>query len=77
MGLGFTVLPHYAYEEFKNKSKLELVKLKKNISNEIYIVRKKHRPLPKRYKYIEDYLKDNFWTFLTPKTKKPEINSGF
>lgn len=60
MGLGFTVLPHYAYEEFKNKSKLELVNLKKNVSNEIYIVRKKHRPLPKRYNYIEEYLKENF-----------------
>lgn len=60
MGLGFTILPHYAYEEFKNKNKLEIIKLKKNVFNDIYLVRKKHRPLPKRYGYIEDYLIESF-----------------
>lgn len=52
MGFGFTILPHFAYDAFKDKNKLTVFPLKKLVTNDIYIVYKKHRILPARFKFI-------------------------
>ena len=56
MGLGYTVLPNFAFDDFRMKSKLKVLTLKKEVTSSIYIVRKKFRPLPKRYDFIEEYI---------------------
>jgi len=61
MGLGYTVLPHFVYEAFKDKSKIRCYSLNKKVFNEIYFVKKKHRNLPARFNYLcKELLKGQF-----------------
>ncbi|MBF0193371.1 MAG: LysR family transcriptional regulator [Magnetococcales bacterium] len=59
-GLGFTVLPETAVRHFDQQSLLHIVTLKYPIKDELFLVRKKHRVLPKRYDWFESEIKDLF-----------------
>jgi len=56
-GLGFTVLPKAAVESFALPELIYTPKLTTSIKESIYLVSKKHRPLPKRYQLISNLLK--------------------
>jgi DNA-binding transcriptional LysR family regulator len=56
-GLGFTVLPEKAVRHFPQQSLLYVAALKVSIQDELFLVRKKHRILPKRYDWFERKIK--------------------
>jgi len=55
-GLGFTIIPKAAVDAFPYPHLLRTAKLKKQISEPIYLVTKKHRPLATRYQLITELL---------------------
>ncbi len=57
-GLGFTVLPETAVRHFELQSLLYVAPLKVPIRDELFLVRKRHRALPKRYDWFEGKIKD-------------------
>jgi len=57
-GLGFTVLPKTAVHQFPQQSLLYIAPLKVPIHDELFLVRKKHRALPKRYDWFERKIKE-------------------
>lgn len=57
-GLGFTVLPEMAVRHFPQKSSLHVASLQVPIRDELFLVRKKHRKLPKRYEWFERKIKE-------------------
>ena len=57
-GLGFTVLPETAVRHFEQQSLLYVAPLKFPISDELFLVRKRHRALPKRYEWFERKIKE-------------------
>lgn len=52
LGLGFTVLPHFAYESFPMKDAVSVFKLETEVTNSIYMVSKKYKELPARVKFV-------------------------
>ncbi len=57
-GLGFTVLPEKAVRHFPQQSLLYVATLNVPIHDELFLVRKKHRTLPKRYDWFERKIKE-------------------
>ncbi|KHT62193.1 LysR family transcriptional regulator [Photobacterium gaetbulicola] len=53
-GLGFTVLPEKAVSQFSDQDKIKTLPLPNTVKQELYLLRKQHRPLPKRYLQIID-----------------------
>ncbi|MBY5948322.1 LysR family transcriptional regulator [Photobacterium rosenbergii] len=51
-GLGFTVLPEKAVSQFSYQDKIKTLPLPNTVMQELYLLRKQHRPLPKRYQHI-------------------------
>ncbi|RDE25016.1 LysR family transcriptional regulator [Motiliproteus coralliicola] len=56
MGLGFTVLPQSAVAVFPYPEQLTIASLDQPVSESIYLLHKKHRPLPQRYQLITELL---------------------
>lgn len=52
LGLGFTVLPHFAYEAFADKKALSLFPHKLAAQNDIFMVKKRFKGLPSRFDMI-------------------------
>ncbi len=57
-GLGFTVLPEMAVRFFPKQALLHIAPLNVPIHDELFLVRKKHRKLPKRYEWFEAKIKE-------------------
>ncbi len=57
-GLGFTVLPETAVRHFEQQSLLYVAPLKFQIKDELFLVRKRYRALPKRYDWFERKIKE-------------------
>ena len=55
-GLGFTVLPKAAVDAFPHPDLIHTAILESSIKESIYLLHKKHRPLPKRYQLINNLL---------------------
>ncbi|WP_076536916.1 LysR family transcriptional regulator [Shewanella sp. UCD-KL21] len=53
-GLGFTVLPEFAVKSFSDLAAISIAKLDKQVKEPLYMIYKKHRPLPKRYQWFMD-----------------------
>ncbi|MGF1692065.1 LysR family transcriptional regulator [Photobacterium kagoshimensis] len=51
-GLGYTVLPESAVESFHQPQLLHVYPLKYQVSEALYLVKKRHRPLPRRYDWL-------------------------
>ena len=51
-GLGYTVLPQKAVASFSRQSDIHICPMEKAVSEELYLIRKKNRPLPKRYDHF-------------------------
>ncbi len=64
-GVGFTVVPHFAYEAFQDRSQVSVIDLKSEVIDPVYKVRKKYRLLPKRFQFIDE----QFETFKNQRTK--------
>lgn len=60
-GLGFTVIPQSSLDAFPFPEKLQSAKLPVPVEDEVFLITKKHRPLPKRYQLIRELLIDQ-WT---------------
>jgi len=52
LGLGYTVLPEKAVNSFPEQSGIHVVSLNKPVYEKLFLIRKKYRPLPKRYEYF-------------------------
>lgn len=59
-GLGFTVLPEKTVSSFPHQNKISVVTTAQAVSEALYLITKKHRPLPKRYEYFVDLIKKLF-----------------
>lgn len=57
-GLGFTVLPETVVRHFEHQSSIFVAPLKFAIRDELFLVKKKHRILPKRYDWFERKIKE-------------------
>lgn len=57
-GLGFTVLPETAVRHFERQSLIYVAPLTFPIRDELFLVRKRHRALPKRYDWFERKIKE-------------------
>ncbi|PFG58526.1 DNA-binding transcriptional LysR family regulator [Vibrio sp. ES.051] len=55
-GLGFTVLPQSAVDNFPQREALHVVELKQSVTEELFLVRKRSRTLPRRYQTIKEVL---------------------
>lgn len=60
-GLGFTVIPRSSLAAFPFPDQLQSAPLPAIVEDEIFLLTKKHRPLPKRYQLIRELLIDQ-WT---------------
>ncbi|HIF9171131.1 TPA: LysR family transcriptional regulator [Photobacterium damselae] len=60
MGLGFTVLPKSAVDQFTSKDKLTVIQTPQTVSETLYLVKKKHRVLGTRYRTIEKVITELF-----------------
>lgn len=56
-GLGFTVIPEFAFGAYPQPEKLRVVPLKKKLFDPVYAVQKKQMKLPARYDFIMTSLK--------------------
>jgi DNA-binding transcriptional LysR family regulator len=56
-GLGFTVLPKSAVDTFQTPEKLQILSLKQPVMQTLYMVKKRNRALPARFKVIKSALK--------------------
>lgn len=59
-GLGFTVLPEGAVDNFPNKDQLHVVPPKVKVEEALYLVQKRNRTLPRRYDTVIDLIKQTF-----------------
>lgn len=57
-GLGFTVLPESVVNRFEERDSLKSLVLNAPVSQSLYLSRKKHRELPKRYEAVMDIVHD-------------------
>ncbi len=57
-GLGFTVLPETVVRHVPPQSLLYVAPIKNPIRDELFLVRKKYRALPKRYEWFEKKIKE-------------------
>ncbi|WP_259649601.1 LysR family transcriptional regulator [Shewanella sp. MBTL60-007] len=57
MGIGFTVLPKSAFDSFPHKERLYVHMPKTAVTEQVYLVHKRNRQLPVRYRIIEELLK--------------------
>ncbi len=55
-GLGFTVLPEYAYLQYPHQQLLSVCKLPKPVRDNIYRVTRKGEKLPERFKTVEKFI---------------------
>lgn len=55
-GLGFSVLPRSALTGFAQPEQLQLVALAQPVRETVYLLQKKHRPLPARYHLVIELL---------------------
>ncbi|MEG3641133.1 LysR family transcriptional regulator [Magnetococcus sp. PR-3] len=60
MGLGFTVLPHSALAAFPEPKRLHIAPLVHPVNETVYLITKKHRPLPARYGGIRSLLESQW-----------------
>ncbi len=58
-GLGFTVLPESVVNRFEERDRLKSLALNSPVSQSLYLSRKKHRELPKRYEAVMDLVHDS------------------
>lgn len=59
LGMGFSALPEYACGAFPQQSRIRVLKLKRKVVDEIWMIHRKHRPLPARFEYIrKEYKRD-------------------
>tara|TARA_R110002124_G_scaffold233406_1_gene398702 strand:+ start:68585 stop:69481 length:897 start_codon:yes stop_codon:yes gene_type:complete len=56
-GLGFTVLPHSAFNNFEEKDLLTVIKPAKNVRERLVGVKSRHRQLPARYQIVVSKIK--------------------
>lgn len=56
-GVGYTVLPENMVQQFKPYSSLFIVPIKTVVQDELFIVRKKHGFIAKRYKWFEEEIR--------------------
>ncbi len=64
-GLGFTVIPKSSLDAFPFPDQLQSATLEAPVEDEVYLLTKKHKPLPKRYHRIRELLIDQ-WTKSPP-----------
>ncbi|MEZ8093903.1 LysR family transcriptional regulator [Photobacterium swingsii] len=57
-GLGYTVLPESAAESFHQPHLLHVYPLTHQVSEALYLVKKRHRPLPRRYDWFITMVKN-------------------
>ncbi|GIU08560.1 MULTISPECIES: LysR family transcriptional regulator [unclassified Shewanella] len=57
LGIGFTVLPKSAFDSFVDKKNLYIHQPKSQVTEQIYLVRKRNRQLPERYQVLQKSLK--------------------
>ncbi|WP_028864910.1 LysR family transcriptional regulator [Psychromonas aquimarina] len=57
-GLGYTVLPAGAVEQFESADTLSIATLEFKVSEKLYLTKKKHRELPVRYQWFEQKIKE-------------------
>lgn len=58
LGLGFTVLPEGAYQNYNNKQQLKILNIKIKVADEIFKVQRRNEKLPSRYQIIENLIRD-------------------
>ncbi len=51
-GLGFTVIPHFALDNFPQPQKLKTWPQSQPVVETVYFLSKRHKPLPKRYELV-------------------------
>ncbi len=56
-GLGFTVLPESAVIAFDQRKQLHVHTPKRAVNESLYLVKKRHKPLPSRYGVVESVVK--------------------
>lgn len=56
-GIGFTILPQGAIENFNDKHKLKIIEPNQKVIETLYIAKKKGRILPERYKKLNEFIK--------------------
>ncbi|WP_206484970.1 LysR family transcriptional regulator [Thalassotalea sp. G2M2-11] len=59
-GIGFTVLPKSAVDSFHNKKYLKIIAPKHSVVETLYLVKKKNRSLPARFKTFNSVI-ENVW----------------
>ncbi|MDI3326531.1 LysR family transcriptional regulator [Pontibacterium granulatum] len=59
-GLGFTVIPKSSLDAFPFPDQLQSASLPVSVEDEVFLITKKHRPLPKRYQLIRELLIDQW-----------------
>ncbi|MFD2205797.1 LysR family transcriptional regulator [Kiloniella antarctica] len=60
LGLGFTVLPESTVNLFPNQNAIRKAPLAKPTRETVYVITKKHKPLPNRYQLVRELLERNF-----------------
>tara|TARA_R110002095_G_scaffold179047_2_gene156218 strand:- start:14788 stop:15219 length:432 start_codon:yes stop_codon:yes gene_type:complete len=56
LGLGFTVIPQSCLDAFPTPDRIRSADLRVPIKETVYLITKKHRPLPARYPMIRELL---------------------
>ncbi len=59
-GLGFTVIPQSSLDAFPYPARIRSAELTAPVNETVYLVTKKHRPLPSRYQLIRQVLNDQW-----------------
>ncbi|MGF1703839.1 LysR family transcriptional regulator [Photobacterium makurazakiensis] len=59
LGLGFTVLPKKAVDSFSSPSEIKTIQLPNTVDQALFLIKKKHRTLGKRYQYFIDKIKSS------------------
>jgi len=55
-GIGFTIIPQSALESFGKRKMYTIYKPKRQVIEELFLVRKKSRDLPSRYKMLSEFI---------------------
>ena len=58
-GIGFTIIPQSALESFGKKNMYTIYKPKRQVIEELFLVKKKSRDLPSRYKMLSEFISIN------------------
>ncbi|MBU2711637.1 LysR family transcriptional regulator [Zooshikella harenae] len=59
-GLGFTVIPKSTLDVYPYLNKIRVVTLDKPVAEDVYLVSKKHKPLPARYQLVKTLI-EQLW----------------